>query len=115
MLENIVWKFTKPNYKEPACEVLNIGPRGEKKGNLIYLYNPFMWFNQPNDNDFLMVNMNTVNELGLCKGAMIALTLDTGTVNIHYRVEDMPDGLILIAKELPLATGWTTIVSMEAV
>ena len=30
---------------------------------------------------------------------MIALTLDAGTVNMRYRVEDMPDGLILTAKK----------------
>ncbi len=36
-------------------------------------------------------------------------------MNIRYKVEDMPDGLILAAKKLPVATGWTTIVSTEAV
>jgi len=59
--------------------------------------------------------MNMVNKLGLGKGGMIALTSDAGTMNIRYRVEDMPDGLILTAKKLPVATGWTTIVSTEAV
>ncbi|MCD4766660.1 MAG: hypothetical protein K8R34_09145, partial [Methanosarcinales archaeon] len=114
VLESIVQKYTKPNYKELACEVLDIGPV-EEKGNLIYLYNPFMWFDQSDDNDFVMVNMNMVNKLGLSKGGMIALTSDAGTVNMRYRVEDMPDGLILTAKKLPVATGWTTIVSTEAV
>ena len=38
-----------------------------------------------------------------------------GTVNMRCRVEDILDGLILTAKKLPLATGWTTIVSTEAV
>jgi predicted molibdopterin-dependent oxidoreductase YjgC len=115
VLENIVQKFTKPKYKELACEVLDIGPMEEKKGNLIYLYNPFMWFDQSDDNDFVMVNMNMVNQLGLGKGGMIALTSDKGTVNMRYRVEDMPDGLILTAKKLPVATEWTTVVSTEAV
>ncbi len=115
VLESIVQKYTKPKYKELACEVLDIGPVEEKKGNLIYLYNPFMWFDQPDDNDFVMVNMNMVKTLGLSKGGMITLTSDAGTMNIRYRVEDMPDGLILTAKKLPVATGWTTIVSTEAV
>jgi len=34
---------------------------------------------------------------------------------MHYWVEDMPYGLILTAKKLSMATGWTTIVSTEAV
>ena len=114
VLESIVQKYTKPKYKELTCEVLDIGPV-EEKGNLIYLYNPFMWFDQSDDNDFVMINMNMVNKLGLSKGGMIALTSDAGTVNMRYRVEDMPDGLILTAKKLPVATGWTTIVSTEAV
>ncbi|MBC2724309.1 MAG: hypothetical protein HGJ97_16860 [Desulfosporosinus sp.] len=79
------------------------------------MYNPLMWFDQLDDNDFVMVNINTVNKLGLAKGAMIALTSDAGTMNIRYRLKDMPDGLILTAKKLPVATGWTTIVSTEAV
>ena len=87
----------------------------KKKGNLIYLYNPFIWFDEYDDNNFVMVNMNMVNKLGLGKGAMIALTSDAGTVNMRYRVEDMPDELILTAKKLPVATGWTTVVSTEAV
>ena len=58
MFENIVQKFTKPNYRELACEVLDIGPMEEKMGNLVYLYNPFMWFDEHDDNDFVMVNMN---------------------------------------------------------
>jgi predicted molibdopterin-dependent oxidoreductase YjgC len=115
VLESIVQKYTKPKYKELACEVLDIGPFEEKKGNLVYLYNPFMWFDQPDDNDFVMVNMNMVNKLGLRKGGMIALTSDKGTMNIRYKVEDMPDGLILTAKKLPVATEWTTVVSTEAV
>ncbi len=34
---------------------------------------------------------------------------------MRYRVEDMPDGLILTAKKLPMAMGWTTVVSTEVV
>jgi len=52
VLESIVRKYTKPKYKELTCEVLDIGPV-EEKGNLIYLFNPFMWFDQPDDNDFV--------------------------------------------------------------
>ena len=115
VLENIVQKYTKPKYRELVCNVLDIGPVEGKKGNLIYLYNPFMWFDQPDDNDFVLVNMNMVKALGLSKGGMIALGSDAGTVNMRYRVEDMPDGLILTAKKLPVATGWITMVSTEAV
>ncbi|MEA1984934.1 MAG: hypothetical protein U9N13_04715 [Euryarchaeota archaeon] len=115
VLESIIRKYTKPKYKGLACQVLDIGPVEGKKGNLIYMYNPFMWFDQPDDNDFVLINMNMVKKLGLRKGGMISLGSDAGTLNMRYRVEDMPDGLILTARKLPVATGWITMVSMEAV
>ncbi len=34
---------------------------------------------------------------------------------MRYRVEDMPDGLILTTKKLPVAMGWITIVSTDSV
>lgn len=115
VLESIVQEYTKPKYKELECKLMETAAAGDGKGNLVYVYNPFMWFDQPDDNDFVMVNMNMVRKLGLRKGGMIALTSDAGTLNIRYTVRDVPDGLILAMKKLPVATGSTTEVAAEAV
>jgi predicted molibdopterin-dependent oxidoreductase YjgC len=115
VLESIVKEYTKPKYMEMACELMEAATVEEGQGNLIYVYNPFMWFDQPDDNDFVIVNMNMVKQLGLRKGGMIALTSDNGAVNMKYKIEDVPDGLILTAKKLPVATGCTTVVTAEAV
>jgi predicted molibdopterin-dependent oxidoreductase YjgC len=115
VLESIIQKFTRPQYKELSCELLDIGPKEGAKGNLIYLYNPFMWFDQKDDNDFVMINMKMVKSLGLRKGGMITLVSENGTMSIRYKVEDVPDGLILTAKKIPIAAEWVATVSMEAV
>lgn len=115
VLESIVHEYTRPKYRELECKLMETAPLGDGRGNLVYVSNPFMWFDQPDDNDFVMVNMNTVKRLGLRKGGMIALTSDAGTVNVRYTVRDVPDGLILSMKKLPVATGSTTGVAAEAV
>ena len=88
---------------------------GEGSGNLISVYNPFMWCDQTDDNDFVIVNMAMVDKLGLLKGGMISLTSDAGSVNMRYAVRVIPDGLILTMKKLPVVTGSTTEVKAEAV
>jgi anaerobic selenocysteine-containing dehydrogenase len=80
---------------------------------LKYLYNPFMWFDQKDDNDFVLLNRNTVRKLGLKKGGYVNLKSDRGELKMKFRVEALPDGLVLTAKKLPVATGASTIISME--
>lgn len=80
---------------------------------LKYLYNPFMWFDQQDDNDFVLLNRNTVRKLGLKKGGYVNLKGERGELKMKFRVEALPDGLVLTAKKLPVATGTSTIVSME--
>jgi hypothetical protein len=80
---------------------------------LKYLYNPFMWFDQQDDNDFVLLNRNTVRKLGLKKGGYVNLKGERGELKMKFRVEALPDGLVLTAKKLPVATGTSTIISME--
>ncbi|HJH32255.1 MAG TPA: hypothetical protein C5S50_08800 [Methanosarcinaceae archaeon] len=115
MMESVVRKFTAPKYSELECKVMETAAPAENSGNLISVYNPFMWCNQTDDNDFVIVNMNMVDKLGLQKGGMISLTSDAGSVNMRYTVRDIPDGLILTMKKLPVVTGNTTEVKAEAV
>ncbi|WMW25404.1 hypothetical protein RE474_01395 [Methanolobus sediminis] len=80
---------------------------------LKYLYNPFMWFDQQDDNDFVLLNRNTVRKLGLKKGGCVNLKSNRGELKMRFRVEALPNGLVLTAKKLPVARGTSTIVSME--
>ncbi len=74
-----------------------------------------MWFDQKDDNDFVMVNLKMAKRLALRKGGMINLTSEGGSVSVRYKVEDMPDGLILTAKKIPAVTEWVATVSTEVV
>lgn len=115
MMESVVQKYTAPKYSELECKVMETAAPGEDGGNLISVYNPFMWCDQTDDNDFVIVNMTMVDKLSLQKGGMISLTSDAGSVNMRYTVRDIPDGLILTMKKLPVVTGNTTEVKAEAV
>lgn len=80
---------------------------------LKYLYNPFMWFDQKDGNDFVLLNRNSVRKLGLKKGGYVNLKSDRGELKMRFRVEALPDGFVLTAKKLPVATGTSTNISME--
>ncbi|SFM55926.1 molybdopterin-dependent oxidoreductase [Methanolobus profundi] len=80
---------------------------------LRYLYNPFMWSDREDDNDFVLLNRNTVKKLGLKKGGCVNLKGEMGELKMRFRVEAIPDGLVLTAKKLPIAKGVSTAISME--
>lgn len=117
--DSMIEALTKENRKNEFC-LLECGDHGYPvealhDGNctLQYLFNPFMWFDQPDDNDFVLLNMNMVKDLGLKKGGMVQMASDRGSIKMHYRVEKMPDGLILSCGKLPVATGVMTSVKVE--
>ncbi|WP_340817934.1 molybdopterin-dependent oxidoreductase [Methanolobus sp. WCC4] len=80
---------------------------------LRYLYNPFMWSDREDDNDFVLLNRNTVKKLGLKKGGCVNLKGEKGELKMRFRVESIPDGLVLTAKKLSIAKGVSTAISME--
>ena len=112
VVERIANERTRPEYCKVEYKITDTQP-ADGKYNLTYLYNPFMWSDQADDNNFVMVSMNTVKNLGLKKGGMITLASEKSTINMKYRIEDMPDNLILTAKKLPVATGMITEVTPE--
>jgi predicted molibdopterin-dependent oxidoreductase YjgC len=80
---------------------------------LKYLYNPFMWFDQSDDNDFVLIDRKLVKTLGLKKGGMVVLGSEKGKMKMRYRVENIPGGMVMTAKKIPVATGMNTIISLE--
>jgi len=72
-----------------------------------------MWSNQPDDNDFVIINLNLVKDLKLKKGGKISLTSDKGTIKMRYSIEKLPDGMILTARKLPISLSNTINVKVE--
>jgi hypothetical protein len=111
MIETLANENRKPEYGIMECETAHVHHNGAF--TLKYLFNPFMWANQPDDNDFVLLNMNMVRSLKLRKGGMVRLDSEKGNMKMRYRVERMPDGMILTARKLPIATGTNTTVKAE--
>lgn len=80
---------------------------------LKYLYNPFMWFDQTDDNDFVILSRNTVRNLGLKKGGKVSLSNDNTTIKMRYKIDKIPDDIVMTAKKLPISTDAVTTISME--
>lgn len=112
VLENIVQEHTAPKYRKLECSIMDASLQ-EKKGNLITVSNPFIWFDQADDNDFVIVNMNTVKRLGLRKNGMMALSSNGCTVKMRFSTGEVQDGMILTYKKLPVATDLITAVAAE--
>jgi len=78
---------------------------------LVSIYNPFMWFDAPDDNDFVIVNRKMVEELGLRKGGRISLQSDLGdAIKMQFRIDEVPDNVIISNKKLSITMGTETIV-----
>jgi anaerobic selenocysteine-containing dehydrogenase len=72
-----------------------------------------MWFDQSDDNDFVLIDRKLVKTLGLKKGGMVVLGSEKGKMKMRYRVENIPGGMVMTAKKIPVATGMNTIISLE--
>lgn len=113
--EQVKAAFTKEVSKSGLCKIENLvtAPQCTDGYVLKYLYNPFMWSNQPDDNDFVIINLNLVKDLKLKKGGKISLTSDKGTIKMRYSIEKLPDGMILTARKLPISLSNTINVKVE--
>jgi hypothetical protein len=113
--EQVMAALTNEGQKSGYSKIENLATAKQLTGGYVlkYLYNPFMWFNQLDDNDFVLINLNMLRSLKLKKGGQISLTSEHGNIKMRYRVEGMPDGLILTARKLPIAIAGTTSVKVE--
>ncbi|WP_321419288.1 molybdopterin-dependent oxidoreductase [uncultured Methanomethylovorans sp.] len=113
--EQVMAVLTNERQKSGYSKIEDLATAKQCTGGYVlkYFYNPFMWFNQLDDNDFVLINLNMVRSLKLKKGGQISLTSEKSNIKMRYRVEGMPDGLILTARKLPIAIAGTTSVKVE--
>lgn len=96
--------MTAPKEKSKCESYEFILQKNKPINELKYIFNPFMWFNQPDDNDFVMINGQMIKDFNLHKGTQINLSSTSGEISIPYRVENIPKGQILSCKKLSIAT-----------
>lgn len=80
---------------------------------LKYIFNPFMWSDVDNDDDFIFLGRTLARKLGLRKGGKVRISSEKGSMKMRYRIEDLPENQVLISRKLPIAAGAVTRLSLE--
>ncbi len=107
-------EFTIPKYDRPAYGAIQAAPKPmEKNPSLISVYNPFMWFNLADDNDFVELNLNTVRALKLLKGGTLKIKSNGSAIEKKFKVAPVQDNVLLTAKSLGIEKGSITPVEIS--
>ncbi|MCQ6963750.1 hypothetical protein [Methanolobus chelungpuianus] len=111
MIETLASENRKPEYCRMECGTVPAQQNGAC--TLEYMYNPFMWFSQPDDNGFVLLDRGMVKSLRLKKGGTVRLDSEKGSMDMRYKVEKVPEGTILTGRKLPIATATVTKIKAE--
>ncbi|MCZ7356409.1 MAG: hypothetical protein O8C66_10505 [Candidatus Methanoperedens sp.] len=111
---NAVDEFTIPKYERPAYGAIQAAPKPpETKTALVSVYNPFMWFGLPDDNDFVELNLNTVRALKLLKGGMLKIKSNGSAVEKKFKVAPVQDSILLTGNRFGIEKGIITPVEIS--
>ncbi|MCX9025546.1 MAG: hypothetical protein OIN85_05555 [Candidatus Methanoperedens sp.] len=107
-------EFTIPKYDRPAYGAIQAQAKPvDAKQALIDVYNPFMWFNLADDNDFVEVNLNMVRELKLLKGGYIKIKSNGSSLEKRFRVAAVQDNVLLTGRKFGIEKGNITPVEVS--
>lgn len=110
----VVDEFTIPKYERNAYDAIQAAPKPvEKKPALIDVYNPFMWFDLADDNDFVELNLNTVRALKLLKGGTLKIKSNGSALEKKFKVAPVQDNVLLTGKSLGIEKGSITPVEIS--
>lgn len=107
-------EFTIPKYERPAYGAIQAAVKpAEVKTALVSVYNPFMWFNLADDNDFVELNMNTVRALKLLKGGFVKIKSNGASIEKKFKVAPVQDNVLITAKKFGIEKGAVTPVEVS--
>ncbi len=107
-------EFTIPKYDRPAYGAIQASSKpAEAKTALVSVYNPFMWYGLPDDNDFVEVNLNMVKALKLLKGGYIKIKSNGSSLEKRFKVSPIQDNVLLTGKKLGIEKGTLTPVEVS--
>ncbi len=107
-------EFTIPKYDRPAYGAIQASSKpAEAKIALVSVYNPFMWYGLPDDNDFVEVNLNMVKALKLLKGGYIKIKSNGSSLEKRFKVSPVQDNVLLTGKKLGIEKGTFTPVEVS--
>jgi len=107
-------EFTVPKYDRPAYGAIQASSKpAEVKTALVSVYNPFMWFGLPDDNDFVEVNLNMVKALKLLKGGYIKIKSNGSSLEKRFKVSPVQDNVLLTGRKFGIEKGFITPVEIS--
>ncbi|MBU3965885.1 MAG: hypothetical protein KKG76_00685, partial [Euryarchaeota archaeon] len=79
-------EFTIPKYDRPAYAAIQAAAKPtEAKTALVSVYNPFIWFNLADDNDFVELSLNTARALKLLKGGTLKIKSNGASIEKKFK------------------------------
>lgn len=107
-------EFTVPKYDRPAYGAIQASSKpAEVKTALVSVYNPFMWFNLADDNDFVELNLNVVRMLKLLKGGTLKIKSNCSAIEKKFRVAPVQDNVLLAGRKFGIEKGILTPVEIS--
>ncbi len=107
-------EFTIPKYDRPAYGAIQAAAKPvEAKTALVIIYNPFMWFNLADDNDFVELNLNTVRALKLLKGGTLKIKSNGASIEKKFKVAPVQENVLITTRKFGIEKGMLTPVEIS--
>ncbi|MFH0904812.1 MAG: hypothetical protein V1854_06480 [Methanobacteriota archaeon] len=107
-------EFTIPKYERSDYAAIQAAAKPpEAKTVLVSVFNPFMWFNLADDNDFVELNLNTVRALKLLKGGTLKIKSNGASIEKKFKVAPVQDNVLITAKKFGIEKGMLTPVEIS--
>jgi hypothetical protein len=107
-------EFMIPKYDRPAYGAIQASVKSlDAKTVLISVYNPFMWSGLADDNDFVELNLKSVQALKLFKGATIKIKSNGSAVEKKFRIAPVQDNILLTGNRFGIEKGIITPVELS--
>lgn len=102
-------EFFIPKYDRPAYGAIQAAAKPvEAKTALVSVYNPFMWFDLADDNDFVELNLNTVRALKLLKGGTLKIKSNGASIEKKFKVAPVLENVLIATRKLGIEKGMLT-------
>ncbi len=110
----VVDEFMIPKYERPPYGAIQAAPKPvEAKPALVSVFNPFMWSNLTDDNDFVELSLSTVRALRLLKGGTLRIKSNGASVEKRFKVASVQDNILLSGRKFGIETGTITPVELS--
>jgi hypothetical protein len=107
-------EFTIPKYERSAYGAIQASVKSlDIKTALVSVYNPFMWSGLADDNDFVELNLKSVQALKLFKGATLKIKSNGSAGEKKFRIAPVQDNILLTGNRFGIEKGIITPVELS--